>query len=173
MTTALAEHPISALLERRTDLDQLFRDHYPRLVRSLGLACGDVEQAADAVQEAFVRAHVRWRRLRHYEDPVGWIRRVAVNLLRDEHRRSVRKRRAVDRLAVERAPSGADPEPDGLQAILDELPRQQRTAVALYYVDGLSVSEVADAMRLAEGSVKSHLHDARRKLRAVIDRGGD
>ena len=57
--------------------------------------------------------------------------------------------------------------------MLDELPRQQRTAVALYYVDGLSVSEVADAMQLAEGSVKSHLHDARRKLRAVIDRGGD
>ena len=141
-------------------------------MRSLGLACGDLEQAADAVQEAFVRAHVRWRRLRQYDDPVGWIRRVAVNLLRDEHRRSVRKRRAVDRLAVEPAASSA-PEPDGLQAILDELPRQQRTAVALYYVDGLSVSEVADAMQLAEGSVKSHLHDARRKLRAVIDRGGD
>ncbi len=40
--------------------------------------------------------------------------------------------------------------------------------MALYYVEGLTVAEVATAMGLAEGSVKSHLHDARRRLREVI-----
>jgi RNA polymerase sigma-70 factor (ECF subfamily) len=62
----------------------------------------------------------------------------------------------------------APPEPDGLGALLAELPRQQRIAVALYYVDGLPVADVADAMGIAEGSVKSHLHDARQRLRAVL-----
>jgi RNA polymerase sigma-70 factor (ECF subfamily) len=150
------------------DVDALFRAHYPRLVRALAVACGDGELAADAVQEAFVRAHVRWRRLQHYEDPVGWIRRVAVNLLRDDHRRRVRGRRAVARLAAAPAPVEAPPEPDGLGALLAELPRQQRIVVALYYVDGLSVAEVAAAMEIADGSVKSHLHDARQRLRAVL-----
>ena len=132
------------------------------------MASGDAEQAADAVQEAFVRAHVRWRRLRHYEDPVGWIRRVAINLVRDQHRRSKRKDRALARLAaVPAAPEGV-PRHDGLDELLDELPPQQRTAVALYYVEDLSVAEIATAMGLADGSVKSHLHDARRRLRTVI-----
>jgi RNA polymerase sigma-70 factor (ECF subfamily) len=158
------------LLERTapTEIEQVFRAHYERLVRSLTLACGDAEHAADAVQEAFVRAHVRWRKLRHYDDPVGWVRRVAVNLLRDQHRRSKRKDRAIARLAATPAqPTGA-PEHDRLGDLLEELPRQQRTAVALYYVEGLTVAEVAEAMGLAEGSVKSHLHDGRRRLREIV-----
>ncbi len=162
-----------ASLENTTDLDGLFRAHYGRLVRALGLACGDVEQAADAVQEAFVRAHVRWRRIRRYDDPVGWIRRVAVNLLRDERRRSGRKQRAIERLSSRaEAQVGPPREPDQLDVLLRELPIQQRTAVVLYYVEGLDVGEVADAMQVAEGTVKSHLFDARRKLRAVIDPEG-
>ena len=102
-----------AALADSDEIEPLFRAHYARLVRAVALVCGDGEVAADAVQEAFVRAHVRWRRLRHYDDPVGWIRRVALNLVRDDHRRTVRKRRAVDRLAAEPAVVGADPEPDG------------------------------------------------------------
>jgi RNA polymerase sigma-70 factor, ECF subfamily len=153
------------------DVDAFFRAHYARLVRSLTLACGDRELAADAVQEAFVRAHVRWRTLRHYDDPVGWVRHVALNLLRDDYRRTTRKRNAIARLAAEPPTTQAAVEPDGLAALLDALPPQQRTAVALFYVEGLAVAEVAAAMDLAEGTVKSHLHDARRRLRAVL--GGE
>ena len=167
----VTEPPPSAVpLTASGDIEPFFRAHYARLVRSLAVISGDGELAADAVQEAFVRAHVRWRTLRHYDDPVGWVRRVAINLLHDDHRRATRKRRAIARLAAEQAESIDPPEPDGLATLLATLPRQQRVAVALYYVDGLSVAEVADAMGLAEGSVKSHLHDARRRLRAVLDR---
>ena len=60
------------------DIAALFRAHYDRLVRTLAVVCGDAELAADAVQEAFIRAHGRWRSIRHYEDPVGWVRRVAL-----------------------------------------------------------------------------------------------
>lgn len=163
--------PTAVSLTSTGDIEPFFRAHYARLVRSLALVCGDGELAADAVQEAFVRAHVRWRTLRHYDDPVGWVRRVALNLLHDDHRRTTRKRRAIARLAAEPSQWAADPEPDGLADLLAELPRQQRIAVAFYYVDGLSVAEVAAAMELADGSVKSHLHDARRRLRAVLERG--
>ena len=154
------------------ELEAMFRAHYGRLVRALTLASGSREAAADAVQEAFVRAHVRWRRIRRYDDPVGWIRRVAVNLLRDDHRRQQRKAVAERRLANER-PATFEPDVDETTALLSSLPRQQRLAVALFYVDGLSVAEVATAMRLSEGAVKFHLHAGRAKLRDAMGPRGD
>ena len=87
-STIVESEPAVGPRPSANDLEQLFRAHYDRLVRSLTLACGDGEHAADAVQEAFVRAHVRWRKVRRYDDPVGWVRRVAINLLRDQHRRA-------------------------------------------------------------------------------------
>src|SRR3978361_716499 len=82
-------------------VDSLFRAHYGRLVRALTLACGDREVAADAVQEAFVKAHLHWRRVQHYDDPGGWLRRVAIKRLHDDHRRQTRKGKALLRLAGE------------------------------------------------------------------------
>lgn len=157
------------------DVESLFRAHYGRLVRALTLACGDREQAADAVQEAFVKAHLRWRRLQHYDDPVGWIRRVAINKLRDDHRRSTRKERALGRLAATTDQTVAPHEPvgEGITAMLATLPRQQRLTTALYYVDQLSVAEIAETLGLSEGAVKFHLHQARERLRATLAGGPD
>jgi RNA polymerase sigma-70 factor (ECF subfamily) len=154
-------------------LETLFRAHYGRLVRALTLVSGNREQAADAVQEAFVKAHLHWRRVSRYDDPVGWVRRVAINRLRDEHRRNGRKQQAMERLAA-RPDEGdlaidAEPSADAtIMTTLADLPRQQRLAVALFYVDGLSVAEVAVAMRLSEGAVKFHLHQGRERLRSVL-----
>ena len=157
------------------DLDTLFRAHYGRLVKALTVACGDREMAADAVQEAFVAAHLRWRRVQRYDDPVGWIRRVAINKLRDGHRRRTRKDRAVERLATASPLPAADPTPDAAShrmvdgdatlAMLATLPKQQRLCIALFYVDGLSIAEIADALEISEGAVKFHLHQGRNRLR--------
>ncbi len=151
------------------DFDELFRAHYERLVRALTLVAGDRERAADAVQDAFVKAHLRWRRIARYDDPVGWVRRVAINRLRDDHRRDRRKRRAVERLAVHPPEMAEIPPPDQLDELLASLPKQQRAAIALFYVDGASIAEIAETLGVAEGTVKSNLHDARRRLRSVLD----
>ena len=153
-------------------VEALFRAHYARLVRALTLASGSSEAAADAVQEAFVKAHLHWRRIQHYEDPVGWIRRVAINRLRDDQRRLGRKQRATERLVADHRPQpmqwsdGAD-----AAAMLAALPRQQRLTIALFYVDGLSVAEVAAALELSEGAVKFHLHQGRERLRGAFAKG--
>jgi len=154
----------------RTDFDTIFADHYMRLVRALTIVAGDPETAADAVQEAFVKAHLRWRKISKYDDPVGWIRRVAINQLRDDHRRTGRKRRALSRLSSRSETTTQMPEIDEFDRLLTELPRQQRATTALFYVDGLTVSDIAGALDIAEGTVKSHLHDARRRLRPVLER---
>lgn len=155
------------------DLDSLFRAHYGRLVCSLTAACGSREVAADAVQEAFVSAHLHWRKIRGYDDPVGWIRRVAINKLRDEGRRGTRRQRIIDRLGVRGddvtgEPDGPD---DELFTLLAGLPRQQRIAMALHYVDDLPVAAIAAAMELSEGAVKFHLHEGRGRLRTVLGSG--
>lgn len=155
------------------DFDSLFGLHYDRLVRALTVVAGDRETAADAVQEAFVKAHLRWRKVGSYDDPVGWVRRVAINGLRDEHRRAGRKRRALDRLRGRTDATTAAPEIDEFGRLLAALPRQQRLSTALFYVDGLGIAEIAATLGISDGTVKSHLHDARRTLRPILENEAD
>jgi RNA polymerase sigma-70 factor (ECF subfamily) len=147
----------------------LFNLHYERLVRALTVVAGDREVAADAVQDAFVKAHLHWNRISGYDDPSGWVRRVAINRLRDEHRRTRRKRRALERIRSQPTASNEVPELDEFARLLAALPRQQRLTTALYYVDALSVAEIADTLGISEGTVKSHLHDARGRLRPILE----
>jgi len=154
-----------------SDYDDTFRRCYGPMVRSLSVACGDGEVAADCVQDAFMRAYARWGRVAKLEDPVGWIRHVAVNRIRDHFRRAERGRRAVSRMAGVAEVSAPPPaEPSELASLLETLPAQQRIAAALFYVEDLSVSEVAAAMRLSDGAVKYHLHAARAALRDTLER---
>jgi RNA polymerase sigma-70 factor, ECF subfamily len=148
--------------------EELFEREYPRLVRALRRADDD---ATDAVQEAFVQAYARWNRVSKLDDPAGWVRRVAVNRLFNARRSRGRRDAAVERLAARSTPTvasfGADDRLDTIAAVRQLAP-QQRVAVALFYGADLSVHEVADAMQLSEGTVKSHLHDARDRLRQVL-----
>ena len=153
------------------DLESLFRAHHGRLVRALTVACGNEQAAADAVQHAFVKAHLRWRSIMNYDDPVGWIRRVAINKLRDEHRSDMRKDRVVERLAAEPERTAQAPQLDDVAAMLEGLPRQQRLSLALFYVDGLSVAETAATLGISQGTVKFHLHQGRATLRGQLGEG--
>lgn len=145
--------------------DEIFQAHYPALVRALTAASGDPEVSADSVQEAFLRAHLRWRQISRYDDPVAWVRRVAINRMRDHFRHESRGARVLALLAADRhsveAPD-VDLDPAGLLATL---PPQQRLAMSLYYIEGLSVAEVANAMSLSVGAVKFHMNQGRMRLR--------
>ena len=153
------------------DYDETFRRSYGPMVRSLAVAAGDREVAADCVQEAFTRAYVRWKRVSGLEDPVGWIRHVAVNRLRDHFRKVERGTRALTRLQAQATlVSDAPREPSELGALLEQLGGQQRIAAALFYVEDLSVGEIAQAMGLSDGAVKYHLHAARATLRTALER---
>jgi len=151
------------------DIETLFRAHYGRLVRALTLVAGSQDAAADAVQEAFVKAHLHWRRIQRYDDPVGWVRRVAINKLRDDHRRRGRKEKAELRMHADFRPAAVEWS-DGADAatLLAGLPKQQRLAIALFYVEGLSVAEVAATLDISEGAVKFHLHQGRDRLRGIV-----
>ena len=151
------------------EFDALFDREYPRLVRALTLVSGDREAAADAVQDAFVQAHRHWRRVARYADPAGWVRRAALNRLANSRRGDARRARFVEAAETRSGPSegGHDTragEELDLVTAIRALPDGQRTVIALHYLADLSVAEVAAAMGISPGTVKSQLHDGRAAL---------
>ncbi len=165
--------PASAVISPRSDFDAFFVEHYERLVRALTAMTGDRELARDSVQDAFVKASARWRRISRYDDPVGWVRRVAINRSRDLHRADRRRRRREDRVSVGEAIDEPDRSADvdgalHIEELFGALPTQQRRVAGLFYVESLSVAEVAATLGLSPGTVKFHLNQARATLRTVI-----
>jgi RNA polymerase sigma-70 factor (ECF subfamily) len=152
-------------------LDVLFRQSYRSIVQSLALATGDVAAAEDATQEAFAQAWVRWGRISRYDNPGAWVRRVAINKLRNAHRSRLRGEAAVNRMAHEAAllvPGETESDSD-LVLALRRLPYKQRLCAVLFYVDGLSTAEVAQAVGISQGSVSQHLNRARTALRVHLE----
>lgn len=150
-----------------TDVSMLFDAEYGRLVRSLGVAFDPVD-AADAVQEAFIQADRRWDEVSRLDDPAGWVRRVALNRLLNG-RRDRRRRREI--LETIRPTLDADLTADllDLRRSVAALPDRMRAAVCLHYLADLPVAEVAAALEVSAGTVKSNLHDARVRLRSVME----
>lgn len=144
------------------DYDEFFRLHYGHIVRVVHSVLGDKARAEEVAQEAFVRLYLRWDRVSAYDHPVAWTRRVAVRLAfrvsRRDRLRTTLERRAVAADAVE-APDTA---PD-LQ-LVRRLPRNQRVAITLRYVEDLSIPDIAAAMGCAEATVRVHLHRGRHRL---------
>ncbi len=146
------------------DFDEVFREHYGRMVRVLSAAGPGAE---DAVAEAFSLALVRWRRIGRYDDPVAWIRRAAVHRMLNERRRLRRRDAALPRM-IDVAPRGPDDVVPELAAAIQRLPKQQRIALTLKVLDDLDTAEVAAAMGISDGAVRYHLHEARSRLRTEL-----
>jgi RNA polymerase sigma-70 factor, ECF subfamily len=136
---------------------------FGRLVGQLFLVTGNLNDAEDVVQEALIRAAVRWSRLREYGAPEAWVRRVAMNLASDRLRRSRRWLAAANRLRPGPEPSTAVEEFALLQA-LRALPLAQRKVVVLHHLLDLPVDDVAVELGVPVGTVKSRLGRARAAL---------
>jgi RNA polymerase sigma-70 factor, ECF subfamily len=156
-------------MSRDDDFGAFYQASYHRLVGQLTAMTGSREDAEDAVQEAFARASTRWARLRDYDTPEAWVRRVALNLATSGLRRTRRHLAALARL---RPPSNEPAHPTdrlAIQAGLQLLPLHYRQVLVLRYGADLSVEQVAQQLRLPTGTVKSRLARARTALGAYLD----
>lgn len=158
---------------RPETVEAMFYRHYASLVRSLTLVAGDQQTAEDAVQEAFTQAHLRWSKISQYQDPVAWVRRVALNRLFNVHRSRRRRWRAFARLESRAAAVADEAELVSgrvtIAGALRQLTPRQRAVVALYYLEDLPLAEVASVLGGSEAMVKSQLHRAREVLRKTIE----
>lgn len=154
-----------------SDLDEVaaFCAHqHSRLIGLLGLHVGDREVAEELAQDVLAKVCQHWPRL---EDPRAWMNRVAIN-----HANSWLRRRAAERRAMARRKGQQVQEPPTDQAdavavreAVARLPRRQRTALVYRYYAGLSVTETAEAMSCAPGTVRALTSQAVSGLRDRAD----
>jgi RNA polymerase sigma factor (sigma-70 family) len=149
------------------DFEEAFDDLFPRAVRLASRLLGDRAAAEDVAAEAMARAYARWPKVSVLPYRDGWLLKVTTNL-------------AIDRLR--RRPPEVWPAPAAdfeegvelrlaLNAALLTLAPRQRQAIALRYLGGLSDKEVAQALGISLGSVKTHIHRGMRGLRARLGAG--
>jgi RNA polymerase sigma-70 factor (sigma-E family) len=154
-------------------LTEIYREEYRSLVRLAMLLLNDLHAAEDVVQEAFIAMRAGWRRLRDTDKALAYLRRAVVN----GSRSVLRHRAVVDR----NAPGHATDEPSAesqamtllersaVIAALRGLPGRQREAIVLRYYANLSEAEIAAAMRISGGSVKSHTSRGMAALRSALE----
>jgi RNA polymerase sigma-70 factor, ECF subfamily len=160
---------------RAAGFESFMQRHRARLVQALTMISLDRETAADAAQEAFIQLFLHWDDLGRYRDPVAWLYRVGINRCKDYRRFMSRTARVVERLGRTQELQTEESEltewaPDsGFAAVFRSLPKRQRTAATLYYLNDLSVQEVARIMNISEGAVNSHLYRAREALKGLVE----
>src|SRR5690242_3738328 len=179
----------AALVQRCAEGDEtacaeLVAEHQRMVVQLAMNLLGDRDEALDLSQDVFLRVFRTIHRFRGQSALRTWIYRIAVNQARNRHR-FWRRRRRADQVSLDahvaahgELVSGVDSGPERvlaqkelafrLQDALDRLPFDQRTAIVLREIDGMSYEEIAYSLGVAVGTVKSRLTRARQTLRLEL-----
>ena len=137
-----------------------------RSVRALVIALHGGRDPDDVVQEAFLRAQKQWDSLVLRDRPELWVRRVALNLAVSRFRRWGSESKALLRVAARRETKVVvlSASTEEVWEQVRRLPARQAQAIALRYLDDLSVEEIAVILGVAEGTVRALLHQGRTRL---------
>jgi RNA polymerase sigma-70 factor (ECF subfamily) len=163
---------------------ELVGEHQRMVVQLAMNLLGDRDEALDLSQDVFLRVFRTIARFRGQSTLRTWIYRIAVNQARNRHR-FWRRRHRADQVSLDvhvathgefRSAAAAGPDhvfaqkelAAKLQSALDALPFDQRTAIVLREIDGLSYDEIAYSLGVAVGTVKSRLTRARQTLRLEL-----
>jgi RNA polymerase sigma-70 factor (ECF subfamily) len=163
---ALVSSPLAATV----DADDFRAWVAPHLVAMARLAArlSTAADADDVVQESLVRA---WRKRSTYDESRGTSQAWLLAIVADRARRHRSRTRPVHELIDVPLDDPDVSRSLDLERAIASLPRRQRLAVELHYVLDLDVRECAAVMSCSEGTVKSTLHDARIRLRGVLEEG--
>ncbi|ROO83644.1 RNA polymerase sigma-70 factor (sigma-E family) [Actinocorallia herbida] len=172
--TLLAPPPgVAAAWDADQAVTALYGAEYRSLVRLAALLVRDVATAEEVVQDAFVAMHGSWRRLRDPGKALAYLRQSVVNRARSvlRHRAVVEKYAPKGLPDVQSAEHGAiiQLERDAVVRALHGLPPRQREALVLRYYADLSEAEIAAAMGISRGAVKSHTARGMAALRNALE----
>ncbi len=150
------------------EFDAFYAGSFARLVGQIYAMCGDLAEANDCVQEAFIRAWDRSRDLDSGANPEAWVRTVAYRLAISHWRRS---RRSYDpRNRTQLSPVSPEPQLDRIALVraLTQIPPDQRRAIVLHHLCDLSVDEVAREVGAPANTVKARLSRGRATLATLL-----
>ncbi|MFD7736394.1 SigE family RNA polymerase sigma factor [Kitasatospora phosalacinea] len=151
------------------EFTEFYRQSVHRLTGQLYVVTGDLHEAQDVVQEAFVRAWGHRRGLDRDRAPEAWVRTVAGRLAISRWRRARTAARAWRRHGDHAEVDGPDPASVDLALALRRLSERQRLCAALFYVCDLPLARIAEETGMAPGTVKAHLSRARTALAQHLD----
>ena len=177
------EHKVVSISEsantlgRQQEIENMHRLHYVSVVRTALWITGDRSEAEELAQEAFIRLAESFDQIEDAERVAAYLHRIVVNLSRSRIRRLAVGRqklrtvaqRNVDHVAADAANDQLLDSEFGTE--LRKLPKRQLQCIILRYQADLSVPEIAEALGIAEGSVKSHLHRGVQKLKVQLTGG--
>jgi RNA polymerase sigma-70 factor, ECF subfamily len=155
-------------MESDDDFESFYAAAFHRVAGQLFVVTGDLQEAEDVTQEAFARASVRWSRVRTYDVPEAWVRRVALHLAADRFRQARRRLAALRRVDAEPRVPAVSVEALALAEELRALPLTWRKAIVLHYLVGMPVEEAARTLGVPAGTVKTWLARGRRALAARL-----
>ena len=156
METAATKHQAVA-----RSFEHFYRNHRDTLVRVLALSLGSVELASEAADEAMARAYSRWKTIGEYRNPAGWTYRVGLNWARSWLRR---RRHEVTGVYVDSPTEPVTGREPGLEQALQSLPLEFRSVIVLRYYADWSLDDIAHALDIPQGTVKSRLNRALSRL---------
>jgi RNA polymerase sigma-70 factor (ECF subfamily) len=165
---------VEAVLARKDEqaFRELYRRHTPRLLALVArlLARGD-DEAEDVVQETWVHAFESMGRFEWNSSFATWLTGVGLNRVRDRIRKYGRSRESTMEVLPEVGVAHAPHEERvDLERMIARLPDEQRMVLVLHDVEGMKHREIAEQLGIPEGTSKTHLFNARQKLRAMMSR---
>ena len=159
----------------REAFSTLLRRHYDRLFAFCFRLMGTRDQAEDLTQDICAALPAKLASFRGEARFTTWLYRVAVNAAHDRRRRAATRARAADgwgdweinrRAAIEEAREGQS----WLEAAMRSLPEELRDTVALVLGEGLKQAEVAEVLRISEGTVAWRMSEVKKRLRALKEK---
>lgn len=148
--------------------DEFYQSSRQRLLGFVYVLTGDLSEAQDAVQEAYIRAWQRWSTVGRYDDPEAWTRVVASRIAVSRWRSLRSRARAYLRHGASETSPAPTTDTIEVVAALRQLPEEQRTAIALYYLLGMPVADVARETNAPVGTVKARLSRGRTALAGLL-----
>ena len=147
------------------EFERAVRRLQTRMYRTAVSVLWNDEDAADAIQEAVLRA---WRKRQSLREAAAfdvWLMRILLNECRN-----IQRRNRFRALPLEESLAGcvAEPPDTGLRDALRRLPEKYRVALLLHCLDGYSVPEVARMLRLPESTVRGRIYEGRKRLKALL-----
>ncbi len=153
----------------RVEIATIYRVEYERLARLASAIVLDSSLGDDLVAEGLVRLVENWDKVRNYDSPGAWLRRVVIrDAVRLQRKRTRERSMLIELFATTPAVAPPTVASSPLRTAVDQLPTMMRAVVLVHYFQDQSIAETASLLGIKEGTVKSHLHRAKQKLRDVI-----
>ncbi|HKX76536.1 MAG TPA: sigma-70 family RNA polymerase sigma factor [Acidimicrobiia bacterium] len=151
---------------RHQSFESFYRTQRASVLRALALTLGDRDLAADATDEAMARAFQHWKSVEGFDNQAGWVYRVGLNWARSRLRK---RRRELLTDTFPQAPVEVQIKDPDLDRAVKALPLETRAVVVLRHYLDWSTDEVARALGIRPGTVKSRLHRALQDLRNQLE----